>query len=217
VAPGIFQRLFGGSGRPVDDEIVSGQKVSRRSTGFNEFIRSISREEGLKILDLGSTSPANITFMTGLGHRFHQEDVLRLSSDKTLIIPNGEEGTTVDVERFLRENLNFTREEFDAVMFWDLADFLPEPLVKPLIERIQVAMKPGGTMLAFFHTKDAGPSAPFYRYNIVAKDTLELQPVRAFQLQRVFNNRHVENLFREYSSIKFFLGRDNIREVLVIR
>jgi hypothetical protein len=78
-------------------------------------------------------------------------------------------------------------------------------------------MKPGGIMLAFFHTKDAGPDAPFYRYNIMSKDTLELQPVRGFRLQRVFNNRHVENLFHEYASKKFFLGRDNIREVLVIR
>jgi hypothetical protein len=51
----------------------------------------------------------------------------------------------------------------------------------------------------------------------MSKDSLELQPVRGFRLQRVFNNRHVENLFREYASKKFFLGRDNIREVLVIR
>ncbi len=218
MAPGIFQKLFRGSGRQsADDDSAPGQKISRRSTGFSEFIRGLSREEGLKILDVGSTSPANITFMTGLGHRFHQEDVLRLASDKSLVITNGDGAPTIDVERFLRENLCFEREEFDAVMFWDLADFLPEPLVKPVIERIQVAMKPGGTMLAFFHTKDAGPNAPFYRYNILAKDTLELQPVRGFRLQRVFNNRHVENLFREYQSIKFFLGRDNIREVLVIR
>lgn len=218
VAPGIFSKIFGSSDRrAVDDEFVPGQKVSRRSTGFSEYIRAISREEGLKVLDLGSTSPANITFMTGLGHRFHQEDVLRLANDKTLLIPNGDGGQIIDVERFLRENMTFQREEFDAVMFWDLADFLPEPLVKPLIERIQVAMKPGGIMLAFFHTKDAGPEAPFYRYNIATRDTLELQPARAYRLQRVFNNRHIENLFREYASIKFFLGRDNIREVLVIR
>jgi len=217
VAPGIFQKLFGSGRSSADPDIVPGQKVSRRSTGFGEFIRSISREQDLKILDLGSTSPANITFMTGLGHRFQQEDLLRLSNDKSLLVPNGDGSTTIDVERFLRDNLSFSREEFDAVMFWDLADFLPEVLVKPVIERIQVAMKPGGTMLAFFHTKDAGPDAPFYRYNIVSKDTLELQPVRGFRLQRVFNNRHVENLFREYASIKFFLGRDNMREVLVIR
>jgi len=131
-------------------------------------------------------------------------------------------GTTIrdfygGVDRYLRGNLCFGREEFDAVMFWDLADFLPEPLVKPLIERIHAAMKPGGILLAFFHTKDAGPEAPFYRYNIATRDTLELQQVRGFKLQRVFNNRHVENLFHDYGSIKFFLGRDNIREVLVTR
>jgi hypothetical protein len=217
VAPGIFHKLFGLGRQSEDGDIVPGQKISRRSTGFSEFIRAISREEGLKILDLGSTSPANITFMTGLGHRFHQEDVLRLSSDKSLLVPNGDGGSVIDAERFLRDNLCFSREEFDAVMFWDLADFMAEPLVNPVIERIQVAMKPGGIMLAFFHTKDAGPDAPFYRYNIMSKDTLELQPVRGFRLQRVFNNRHVENLFREYASKKFFLGRDNIREVLVIR
>jgi len=218
VAPGIFSKLFGGSSRQgVEDDAVPGEKVIRRSTGFGEFIRAISREQDLKVLDLGSTSPANITFMTGLGHRFHQGDLLRFAHDKSLVVPNGDAGTTLDVERFMRENLNFAREEFDAVMFWDLADFLPELLVAPVIERIHYAMKPSGIMLAFFHTKDNGPDAPFYRYNIVAKDTLELQPVRGFRLQRVYQNRQVENLFRDYASIKFFLGRDNIREMLIIR
>ena len=38
-----------------------------------------------------------------------------------------------------------------------------------------------------------------------------------FRLQRVFNNRNIENLFRDFASIKFFLARDNVREVLVVR
>ena len=218
MAPSVFNRIFGGTGQQDSaGGIVPGERVQRRSTGFSEFIKWMAREEGLTVLDLGSTSPANIAFFIGLGHRFHQEDLLRLASDKSLIVPDGNGGTSLNVERFLDENLRFERQEFDAVMFWDLADFLPEPLVKPLIERIQVAMKPGGILFALFHTKDAGPESPFYRYNIAAKDTLELQPARAFRLQRIFNNRHVESLFREYSSIKFFLGRDNIREVLVTR
>lgn len=218
MAPSLLSRFFGNSAaRGEDGEFVPGERVSRKSTGYGEFIKSISREEGLKVLDLGATSPANITFMTGLGHKFHQEDVLRGASDKSLIVNNVETGPVVDVQRFLNENLSFRREEFDAAMFWDLADYLPEPLVKPIIERVHLGMKPGGIMLAFFHTKDAGPSAPFYRYHIASKDTLELQPAPPFKLQRVFNNRHVENLFREFASIKFFLGRDNIREVLVIR
>ena len=85
------------------------------------------------------------------------------------------------------------------------------------VERIHVGMKPGAILFSFFHTKDAGAQAPFYRYNIASKDTLEMQPATPYKLQRVFNNRHVENLFRDFNSIKFFLGRDNIREVLVIR
>ena len=216
MAPSIFSRIFG-SRQGAEDAAYAGERVSRRSTGFIEFIRSISREEGQSILDLGATSPANITFMTGLGHRFHQEDVLRGASDPSLVIPDQEGGTTIHVERFLSENLQFEKEEFDATLFWDMAGYLPEPLVKPVIERIHFAMKPGGIMLAFFHTKDAGADAPFYRYHITSNNTLELVPSKTYRLQRVFNNRHVENLFREYASIKFFLGRDNIREVLVIR
>jgi len=218
MAPGMFSKIFGGSGQHgAVEPPVRGERFVRRSTGFSEFIKWMAREEGLSVLDLGSTSPANITFFIGLGHRFHQEDLLRLSSDKSLLVPNNEGGKTVDVQRFLNENLRFERQEFDAVMFWDLADYLPEPLVKPVIERIHVGMKPGAILFSFFHTKDAGPEAPFYRYNISSKDTLEFQPATPFKLQRVFNNRHVENLFRDFNSIKFFLGRDNIREVLVIR
>ena len=216
--PSLFRRIFGSSGQHGSaDQEVRGERVLRRSTGFSEFIKWMAREDGLSVLDLGSTSPANITFFIGLGHRFHQEDLLRLSADKSLIVSNGEGDKTFDVDRFLGENLRFERQEFDAVMFWDLADYLPEPLVKPVIERIHIGMKPGAILFSFFHTKDAGPQAPFYRYNIAAKDTIEMQPAAAFRLQRVFNNRHVENLFRDFSSIKFFLGRDNIREVLVIR
>ena len=218
MAPSLFSRIFGSSGQHGSaDQAVRGERVLCRSTGFSEFIKWMAREDGLSVLDLGSTSPANITFFIGLGHRFHQEDLLRLSADKSLIVSNGEGEKTFDVDRFLGENLRFERQKFDAVMFWDLADYLPEPLVKPVIERIHVGMKPGAILFSFFHTKDAGPEAPFYRYNIAAKDTIEMQPAAPFKLQRVFNNRHVENLFRDFSSIKFFLGRDNIREVLVIR
>jgi hypothetical protein len=196
---------------------VPSERQQRRCIGFNEFIKWMAQEEGLSVLDLGSTSPANITFFIGLGHRFHQEDLLRLASDRSLMVPDGSGGNTFDVDRFLDDNLRFQREEFDAVLFWDLADYLPEPLVKPVIERIHLSMKPASMLFSFFHTKDAGAEVPFYRYNIASKDTLELQPAPPHKLQRVFQNRHVENLFHDFTRIKFFLGRDNIREVLVIR
>ena len=193
-------------------------RISRRSSGLNEFTRAIEGADGLRILDLGPTSPSNISHLTGLGHKVYNEDVLKASTDPTLVLPPGEDGKPVlDADRFFSENLVYDREKFDAILCWDTPDYLHESLVKPMVNRIHTILKPKGVILAFFHTRDAGPEAPYYRYHIVGEDMLELQPGPRFTLQRVFNNRHVENLFRDFGSIKFFLARDNVREVLVVR
>jgi len=123
--------------------------------------------------------------------------------------------------------------QFDIVLCWNLPDYLDESLVKPVVGRLWSLLKPGGSLLAFFHTQEAGPDAPCYRYHILGLDTLEMQLIdprgdtkkgahrspgtNNFRLQRVFNNRHVENLFKDFASRKFFLGRDNFREVIVVR
>ncbi len=204
----------------------AGVRTQRRSSGFKEFMRSISSREDISVLDLGPTSASNISLLTGRGYSIHTEDLLGAACDPAIQVTAEDGSRTVDVERFFKENLRFRKEIFDAVFFWDIADYLPEPLVKPVIEKICVAMKPGGMLLAFFHTKDAGPHAPYSRYHIAGEDALDLQPVMVgnggeksslVRLQRVFNNRHIENLFHDYASLKFFLARDNMREVLVVR
>jgi hypothetical protein len=204
----------------------AGARTQRHSGGFKEFMRNMAGREDLSVLDLGPTSAGNISLLTDRGFGVRTEDLLGAASDPDLQIAAEDGSKTVDVDRFLKENLLFRGQVFDAVFFWDIADYLPEPLVKPVIEKICCAMKPGGMLLAFFHTKDAGPNAPYSRYHIAGDDALDLQPVMVrngngasslVKLQRVFNNRHIENLFRDYSSLKFFLARDNIREVLVVR
>lgn len=215
---GFFRKMFGGgSDEPVVGVEHPHARISRRSTGFQEFIRAIAAPEGQRILDLGPTSPSNISFITGLGHRAYNEDVLLCSHDPGLLVPAEDGKKKIDVEHFLAENLVHEKEIFDAVLLWDVPDYLDESLVKPVVERIHRVTKPGGLLLGFFHTRDAGPDAPYYRYHIADKQTLELQRGPQFRLQRVFNNRHIENLFHDFASIKFFLGRDNIREVLVVR
>jgi SAM-dependent methyltransferase len=215
---GFFRNIFGGSAQVSSALGESAARIPRRSTGFNQFTRAILCPDGQKILDLGSASSSNINFITGLGHKAYNEDVLMAANASCLVVPGPEEGsTTVNVERFLADDLQYEPESFDAVLLWDICDYLPEPLVKPVVERIYKITKPRGALLAFFHTRDAGSEAPYYRYHIKTEETLELQQGPHFQLQRVFQNRHVENLFHDYNSIKFFLGKENIREVLLVR
>ena len=180
------------------------------------------------MLDVGATSANNIRFFTGKGHKNYSEDLLRASLDPALRAPDTLGNPVVDSKKFLDENLVYGIERFDVVLCWNLPDYMEESLVKPAVDRLWSAMKPGGVLLAFFHTRDAGPDAPCFRFHITGTDTLDMQEIRfaaagrsgekhGLRLQRVFNNRHIENLFRDFSSIKFFLARDNIREVLVVR
>ena len=188
------------------------------------------------ILDLGATSPANIRYFTERSHKMYSEDLLTASTDPALVTKDEQGNVALDSRQFLEDNLVYPAAQFDVVLCWNLPDYLDESLVKPVVGRLWSVLKPGGMLLAFFHTRDAGPDAPCYRYHVMGPDVLDMQPIvpqrevrrgptgaihRAvapgFRLQRVFNNRHIENLFRDFASIKFFLSRDNIREVLVIR
>jgi SAM-dependent methyltransferase len=217
---------------------VAPQRSTRRSSGLVELSETLSSQEGLRVLDLGPTSPGNIQYLTELGHKCYSEDVLLASFDPSLVTKDEQGKRVLDEKRFLSENLVYEASLFDVVLCWNLADYLDESLVKPIVGRFWTTLKPGGMLLAFFHTRDAGPDAPCYRYHIINKDTLEMQHIVArpetepnpgsssrtyppskthFRLQHVFNNRNIENLFRDFSSIKFFLSRDNVREVLVVR
>ena len=213
-------RWFGGSGQAQVKPTVrasTGQRTSRRSTGFTEFTRSLTGYDKLSVLDLGPTSSANISFLTQYGGRVYNEDILRASLDPDFVIRQEDGAETLDAKKFFSENLDYPQNHFDAILCWDIPDYLHESLVKPMVERIHTILKAGGILLAFFHTKDAGPDSPYCRYHIVNGEVLDLEPRPDFRLQRIFNNRHIENLFREFASKKFFLARDNIREVLVVR
>ena len=230
-------KFFGSSDSTAQDSAAAQRpKLTRRSSSLVQLIKTLDSEETLCILDLGSTSPANIRYCTERGHKIYSDDLLISSTDPSLVIKDEAGKPTLDSKRFLEENLVYPGAEFDIVLCWNLPDYLDESLVKPVVGRLWSLLKPGGMLLAFFHTQEAGPDAPCYRYHIMGPDVLDMQPIvpqrevrrgptgaihRAvapgFRLQRVFNNRHIENLFRDFASIKFFLSRDNIREVLVVR
>src|SRR5882672_6999796 len=223
-------KLFRGSDNASQSAgaATASQRLTRRSSGMAQLVKELDTEETLCVLDLGSTSPANIRYCTERGHKIYSDDLLVSSTDPSLVIKDETGKPILDSKRFLEENLVFPAAQFDVVLCWNLADYLDESLVKPVVGRLWSLLKPGGSLLAFFHTRDAGPDSPCYRYHIVGGDTLEMQhiargdgkkgsPASKFRLQRVFNNRNIENLFRDFASIKFFLARDNVREVLVVR
>jgi SAM-dependent methyltransferase len=231
-----FMKLFRGSSGGTEAAPQIPQRLTRRSSGLGELARLWGSETPLCVLDLGSTSAANIRFFTERGHKIYSEDLLVASTEPGLVTKDEEGKIVLDSRQFLADNLQYPAAHFDVVLCWNLPDYLDESLVRPVMGRLWSVLKPGGMLLAFFHTKDAGPDSPCFRFHIIDKDMLETQRIvlkretrrgptgaihtavsDGFRLQRVFNNRHIETLFRDFASIKFFLARDNVREVLVVR
>ena len=215
-----MRNLFGG-GRSGNDREGGGDRISRHSSGWKELLKHLQANDALRVLDIGPTSSTNINFITGLGHSIYMANLVEDAAKgewMTAAAPG--EAAIFDVERFLSANLNFSGRTFDVVIFWDTLDYLPETLVAPLLARLQQAMCRGGLLLAFFHSKSNAANAQidtgFYRYHLTAYDTVDMKTAGNYPLRNIYNNRQIENLLQAFSSFRFFLAKDNLREVIAV-
>lgn len=194
-------------------------RVPRHSSGWAQLAAHLRKRESLRMLDIGPTSAGNINFITNLGHSVYMANLVEDSArpEYRLPTPDAPEKPTFDVQRYLDENLDFSGRVFDVVTLWDTIDYLPEPLVQPVIDRIHSVMEPGGQLLAFFHSKLVGDDTTFSRYHLTDTDQIQMQKIAVHPILRTYTNRQVEGLFKSFGSYKFFLAKDTLREVIVGR
>jgi SAM-dependent methyltransferase len=220
--------FFGGKAKPGSDA-AGNERVSRHSSGWGQLLERMRKDEPLRVLDIGPTSSTNINFITALGHSIYLANLVEDAAKREWMVP-GEDGTAgrFDVEKFLVAHLDFSgRGEFDVVLFWDTADYLPEELLGPVLQRIHEVMAPGGQILAMFHSAASGSGVggagwatakpEFSRYHLTDKNAVDVQRAAEYPLVRSYSNREIERLFASFKSFHFFLGKDNMREVVVTR
>ena len=70
-------------------------------------------------------------------------------------------------------------------------------------------------MLAFFHADDKQETVPYYTFRIQNLSTLQLAQHGQHRPTQLFNNRSLEKLFGKFDSVKFFLTKERLREVIV--
>lgn len=193
--------------------------TTRQSSGFDQFCSTLRNKEGLSILDMSGASQANISFITGMGHRISSDDIVGTMQECF-----GEDFLEAQqapslAQRFLDQTLTFPEEYFDGALVWDALQLLTPPLLDHCVERLLRVMRPGGQILVFFNADEKARQIPVYNYRIQDQKTL-LQTPRAgtsYQRSQFFNNRTLEKMFQKAASLKFFLTRDHLREVLVRR
>jgi hypothetical protein len=208
----------GSQSRP--DGLASGKAqppTPRQSNGLDQFFHSLRDTMGLSILDLGGASQANISYITNLGHRIYSEDFLR-TMEQTFGPEFYENQTDLSrVEAFLQQTLSFPDGHFDGALAWDAFQFMTPSLLNPAIDQLARVLRPNAYLLSFFHSDERATSVPAYLYRIADQKTLQLSLRGYREPAQFFNNRALERLFQNFQSVKFFLARDHLREVIVKR
>jgi hypothetical protein len=199
---------------------------ARVSNGLKEFLWLITDSGQGKILDLGAVFQSTVMFFIEKGFRLSTEDLLRswkeflLAEEENLRSAKvGDDGARVSqgmlAGKFLDTALQYPEDNFHGVLAWDLFDYLDAELLPRVMERIYTLMRPGGAVLASFHSR-----APerFHRYKIVDSQNIELVPAPTLAVHaRVFQNREILDIFGKFRSSKTFVGRDQVREALFLK
>ena len=200
--------------------------TSRLSNGLKEFLYQLNGIGRGQLLDMGPARQTTLNFFIERGFKVYTEDLLItwknfLDADEKQWRdrPTGSTGLEMTpaarAERFLETTLLHPPESFDAVLVWDLLDYLDGELVSRLVTRITSLLRDGGVVFAIFHSRK--PEG-FHRYRVIDAQNLELIPTPcAFAPQRVFQNREISDLFRRYRSSRTFVGRDQLREGLFVK
>jgi len=167
---------------------------------------------------LAGASQATISFITNSGHRIYFDDFVR-QLDQCFGDGDFFENQTnpLKVQKFLDSALNFPEETFDGALVWDTLQFLVAPLLTTVVAHLHRVMRPGGYLLAFFSAEERANTIQTYSYRISDHRTIALAAREQRPPAQFFNNRSLEKLFQDFESVKFFLTRDHLREIIVRR
>jgi len=211
-----MRKIFAGSDSSSASRGGNNARTPRHSSGWKEMQKHLRSTESLRVLDIGPTSSANINFITSLGHSIYMANLVEEAAKPEWMRTTDQGEKVYDVDRFLETNLKFSGKNFNVVMLWDTADYLPEELLVPVFTRLHEVMEPGGLMLAFFHaTTDS--TTHFCRYHLTDEDVVEMQRAGDYPVLHIYSNRKIENLLSAFSSYRFFLAKDSLREVIATR
>ena len=202
------------------------QEMTRVSNGLKEFLWNLDGLGRGTMLDLGPAWQTTLSFFIERGFRVTSDDLLRswkeFMKEEEVRLKNAAAGSeSVDVtpagraNRFIAENLRYPESSFDAILVWDILDYLEPAIAKLTVACLTEFLRPGGIVFAMFHSKK--PEG-FQRYRVADSSTLQVISAKPLcPAQRVYQNREIQDLFSRFRTVKSFVGRDQLRESLFVK
>lgn len=185
---------------------------ARRSHAVENLSAFLQSSPSLQVLDFGGINQANLDYITRFGHRLYAADILRVY-DSMIQSAGAEEP---DIEGFLDEAFVFPDQTVDAALVWDTIQFLPPPAAAAAGARLHRVLAPDALVLACFHPGSGAPQQPC-SFRILDDKNLQVRPRGAPRAMQSFSTRAIEQFFQKFRTVKFFMTRESLQEVIIRR
>lgn len=207
----LTSRLFGWvqrSDAPGEGGRDAGPPVGTKVLA--KFLTALANRESPVVLDLGPVVGSNVSFLgEQLGCKLRVED---LFADIERLTKAQQVET---LPEFLQQRFSYEPESLDAILCWDVLDYLDKPAAAVLARKVVEWVKPGGVVLCFFNMQPS-PSPVYTRYVISDREHLQYRTSPAVQGRKtVYQNRDIERLFVGLGVVESFLLLSKTREVLL--
>jgi hypothetical protein len=184
-----------------------------RSESLKALLDSLQPEARHAVLDLGPPLAGNIQFLSALSCRVRIADLHRSLSAESL------ESRQPEAMGALFERLLplAPDERFDALLAWDVLDYLRPDQVSSLMARLTPACQPGALVLVMVSTRRQIPTRPA-RYRIVDRETLSCDgPLPLVRACPQYTQLDLARMLPGFSVRRSYLLRNGIQEYLLAR
>jgi hypothetical protein len=179
------------------------------SKTLSKFLSFVFSRPAAELIDLGPVIGSNIAFMgERVGCKIHIDD-LYADLDRHAL-----EGTFDRLPEFLATRFPLGDESIDAVLCWDIFDYLGPDAGSVLAGELIRMLRPGGALLGFFGARGSDQTR-YTKYFIEDESRLRYRfYVGACRRIWVLNNRDIDALFAGLQLADSVLMKSGVREVL---
>jgi hypothetical protein len=205
-------RWFSRSSAPAEPAAAPGH----RSLALRALVDGLHPASRPAVLDLGPPLAGNLRFLSALACRVRVVDLHR-----SLCAEPVESRRPEAVAALFERLLPFEPDErFDALLAWDVFDYMRADQVRALMARLLPRMQPAAQLLVLVATQPQIPAVPA-RYRMLDRETLAcerpardtvLEPMRPCPRYRQSDLRH---MMPDVSVKRCYLLRSGIQEYLL--
>src|SRR3989304_7675466 len=175
------------------------------------FIKEMPLLQKSLILDLGCICDSNIELFTHLGCKVFVKDLLNANA-RTWTNSGGMGEISVDK---VQMDFEYPENLFDGILLWDIFDHFNFEEARLIVDNTKRILKEKGWALALFRPTNPTPFNTITRYRIVSLGEIRYETLPLImQRNKIYYNRDIADLFRDFSSYTSYILKNRWREVI---